>query len=215
MRRTRSLRKLRKSFQSHMSRLRNVRAHTAVATSVQDLEIHISHATINLLNLWNNFSRAYYLSCMLQARLETGQRITVAFPGLTYNDAIGVAVRIFRPHATPNAAGVWDKRDEPKWYVRDDMLRISQHALGPHDAHVQAAFSLSSRVFLDLPVSRNYFAHKNQQTSRTASDLATQYTIPATRRPSQVLLSRPAGRPQPLIDEWIDDLLNAAELLCL
>jgi len=73
---------------------------------------------------------------------------------------------------------------------------------------------MTSRVYLDLPVFRKYFAHRNEMTMRAAISLAIPNSVPANARPSVILLSTPAGRYQPLLVEWLDDLILAAEYLC-
>ena len=79
---------------------------------------------------------------------------------------------------------------------------------------VQAAFSSGTRVFLDLPVFRNYFAHRNYQTEEAAMNAAAQYGIPVTLPPHQILFEKPIGRPQGLIHDWIDDMVFTVEYLC-
>jgi hypothetical protein len=71
----------------------------------------------------------------------------------------------------------------------------------------------TSRVFLDLPVFRNYFAHRNEQTKKAAVDPATFNSVPANPRPSVILLSTPAGRYRSLWSNGWTIWILAAEYL--
>jgi len=162
-------------------------------------EALLSFVVIEILNTWTNFSRAYYLSCILKPRTVSGKRIIVLSLIPDFNSAISVAITHLRPHMTPPASGIWHRRDEPSWYDHNLLMRCCRNIGCSNITDIQAAFSLGSRVFVDLPVFRNFFAHRNSQTGKAAADLGPQYGIPATLRPSQILLSSPLGRPQPLI----------------
>src|SRR5712664_133383 len=92
MRRSKRLSVLKKAALDHLERLRNDASSITLAMPIRKREIEISNVSINLLNLWSNFMKAYYLSGMLCARSESGARISVHNPGLTYNQAVGRAV---------------------------------------------------------------------------------------------------------------------------
>jgi hypothetical protein len=74
--------------------------------------------------------------------------------------------------------------------------------------------SLQSRAFADLPVFRNFFAHRNKGTAQAAGAIAPQYSIPSYRHPIEILATTPKGSPYPLLVDWIDDLSVTVELLC-
>jgi len=151
---------------------------------------------------------------MLEAKRVRGDRIGVANPGLTIDQAIGRAVNQFRPAAQPRANGSWDRRAEPAWHDPNNLLAIGAAESFSNIGDLRAAFSTGIRLFIDLPVLRNYFAHRNQQTSEAATAVAPHYGIPATKRPSRVVLSRPLKRPQPLLLDWMDEMQVTIELVC-
>jgi len=214
MRRTTRLRKLRIATCVHLRRLRGDVASLASATTVRELETTMSYVTIQLLNLWANFVRAYFLSCMLGARRESGPRIAVMHPGLTYHNALGIAVHVFRPAAMPMGGGRWDRRDEPRWHETRWILTLAANETFSNVGDIHAALSTGTRVFIDLPVFRNYFAHRNEQTRVAACNLALLNSIPMNPRPSRILLTRPLGRPQSLIEDWIDEVAFTVEYMC-
>src|SRR4051794_2179800 len=77
----------------------------------------LSLVTIELLNLWTNFSRSYYLSCILMPRRVRGGRVVaVGFGGSTFTDAIAVAMSVHKPYVRPSPNGTFKRRDEPTWF---------------------------------------------------------------------------------------------------
>src|SRR5258707_9260895 len=59
--------------------------------------IEIGFITIELLNLWAKFCRSYYLSCTVRPRREKGGGVAAtAFGGTTFDDAIGVAMKLHK-----------------------------------------------------------------------------------------------------------------------
>jgi hypothetical protein len=82
-----------------------------------------------------------------------------------------------------------------------------------NQATLDGSLSLGSRVFLDLPVVRNFFAHRNEGTQVAVEAVALQYGITAFR-PADLLLRRALKRPQTLVLDWLDDLYVTMELMC-
>jgi hypothetical protein len=214
MRRTSRLRSLRGSTIKRLDRLRRRATGIPSAARIDEVERQVSDITINLLNTWANFGRAYYLSCMLAAARHRGGRVSVGNPGLSLEDAIGQAVRHFRPYCAPKSNGTWHRRDEPTWYDPNKLIPICVAQKFSNLPQIYSAFSLGSRVFADLPVFRNYFAHRNQHTRDAASNCGLQNGVPSSDRPTAMLLTPPLNRPYPLIAEWIDDVYVTVDLLC-
>jgi hypothetical protein len=69
-------------------------------------------------------------------------------------------------------------------------------------------------VFRDLPVFRNFFAHRNAATAAATANIASSYGIPSSLSTASILLTNPYGRFQPLLFEWMDELLFTAEYMC-
>jgi hypothetical protein len=173
----------------------------------------VAYATIEALNLWDSFVRAYYLSCVVtRALTDSGVRITtnVALP--TVDDAIDFAVKQIYP--ATNRQPPWSRRDEPRWYVPGHIIKIMTSAQASNRAHIIAAFGYQTAVFANLPTARNFFAHRNADTAEKVSAIAGHYTLSARLRPSDLLCSRLPGRPQALLSDWLDDLREVIVLLC-
>ncbi len=173
----------------------------------------VSYATIEALNLWTEFVRCYYLSCVLSARRTNGVRVRIFTTGVrTAEDAINFAISRLKP--TLKKARPWRRRDEPSWHDPNTLLRLSE-ALGYSNlAEVRAAFAYPTRAFHDLPTVRNFFAHRNEETARKAVNIARSYGLSTLLRPSDILVSVSPGRPQSVLGDWLDDIRHVIELLC-
>jgi hypothetical protein len=102
----------------------------------------------------------------------------------------------------------------PVWHDPQTLLRLTREAGLSNAPDVAAAFSINSRVFTDLPVLRNYLAHRSQATYRAALRVAPLNSIPIPRRPTDVLASVPVTSTQPLFHGWLGDFDLVAEYLC-
>lgn len=200
-------------------RRRLARHHQVVDAAIQfapslHTEQLISYVSIDLLNSWVNFARSYYLSCCMGARTAVGLQVNLTTRPASLTAAIGLAVHQHRPKAQPRSDGSWNRRDEPPWHSSLTLLSLAAFLGFSNQTGIQSAFSIQTRVFADLPVFRNFYGHRNEQTQKAASKLGPQYGISPLLRPTAILLGRPSGRPQALIHEWIVDMSLAAEIMC-
>ncbi len=167
-------------------------------------------ACLELVNTWGNFSRSYYLSCVIGARRRNRFRVLVRFVG-TPAAAIDAAAVHVKPHL---AGGPIRRRDEPAWHDATIFRRCCTFIGCSNSAQIDAAFGLGSTFFQHGVVFRNFFGHRNQGTISSARKIATKYAIPAGLHPREILLSRPLGRPRPLLYDWIDEVVATVGLLC-
>lgn len=214
MQRKAALADLERIFVRQLGRLRYDVILAKGCQTSRDHESRMTFAVLNLLNSWANFVRAFYLSCAFGARTKSAIKVLPAKPFPDSNTAIGFAIKQFTPYATPNVAGIWHRRNEPPWHDPNTLLRLAKLLNLQNQAKIQAALSLNVRVFLDLPVVRNFYAHRNQGTLEAAQRMASQYGIPSNYRASQFLFTNPLKRPQPVVFEWIDELQISADYLC-
>jgi hypothetical protein len=210
---SRTLRKLRKCCCARLGRLEARLTGISTVSTGTLPEILVGNVAIESLNSWANFTRTYYLSCFLSPRTECGVPLSVTSTAAA-GDAMGIAIRTWRPRATPNASGVWSRRDEPTWHDPNTLLTLAAVISCSNLADIQAAFSLGYSVFRDLPVCRNFFAHRNRHTERAAMDIALRHGIAGHPRPAKLLLSFPYGRPEPLLLEWLHQISFTVQYLC-
>ena len=216
MRPSRDLGKLRRRAVTLLGRLRAEAIPVVTDFSPHSRKI-IGQVTIDLLNAWANFSRSYYLSCVLRPKRERGGRvIATAFSGSGFTDAITVAMGRHRPKRQQLPGGGWSRRDEPPWHHTAVLLTSCADLGCSNLGQIQASVSTGTAVFNHLPTFRHFFAHRNDFTVSSARSVAASYSIPsAGQHPSEILRSPPYGRPSPLLLEWIDDLQVTIELMCV
>lgn len=174
---------------------------------------HLAYVVIEVQNLWANFIRSYLLSCLFSPRRIHGRRValgngTIRLPG----DLLHAAAKVQKG---PNAAAPTARREEPPWHDVSLFLKTCQVIQCSHLTEVQAALSVPTRVFYDIPAFRNFYAHRNEESAQKALELARrQYLITTARHPTDALATPALRRPQALILDWLDDLGVVMELLC-
>jgi hypothetical protein len=209
--RCRRLRKLRVTLSRRLSRLEK-RLSTLASSSPQERDIVVSYVAIEALNAWALFSRCFYLSCALGTRTERNKR--VIFAASTVTDHIGFAIIHFKKSAKPNSGGTWHRRDEPTWHDPNVLMAVCKNLGCSIQDELEAAFSLQQTVFRNLPVFRNFFAHRNEGTSRAARNIGPEYTLPTYLSPAELLLAVSPGAHTSLILMWLDEIRITAEFIC-
>ena len=212
MRPSKYLKKLHNKTVSHFYKIR-ILAEKSSCQDWPESDHGISYTTIESLNLWANFCRSYFLSCSLLPLRGDGSQIHLSNASIhNYDDAISVAMRRCKYNIWRR--GRWDRRDEPPWHQPATLIKCCQEIGCSHYSDILVAFSVPTKVFDHLPKFRNFFAHRNDQTTLTVKNLALYYSISDRLHPSETLCSRAYGRPQILILDWIDDINNTIGLLC-
>jgi len=204
--------KLARRARSNVARFRARATTVCFGATSAETRVQLAHITTGLLNTWTEFSRAYYLSCLLRPKRSKGGIVTVTFSGKRFEDAIAAVMQRFKPYIYN--AGRWSRRDEPAWHDLATFVPACT-ALGCSNlADIQAAVSVPTKVFQDLPVFRNFFCHRNQSTMEACARIAlTHYGIVAPH-PCEMLKASAVRRPAPLLIDWIDDMDTVVEWLC-
>lgn len=203
---------IRKKATARLIRLKIFANDAANLTWVESDKI-ISFATIESLNTWRNFARSYFLSCILHPWRECGRQIRLSNKSiLTYDDALKVAMKICKPQIFKK--GSWGGKDEPAWHYPNTFIKCCNEIGCSNQSDILNAFSFKSYVFNDLPMFRNFYAHRSRYTAGIARHLASKYSIPMYNHPTEILCNSAYGRPQILLTDWIDDIKNTIELLC-
>jgi len=184
-----------------------------IANTNPERDREMSYVVLEAQNLWTNFTRSYLISCIYKPRRCAGGRVThgnaiIQTPG----DVTYAANKIAKG---PQAPAPTTRRDEPSWHETALFGKTCQELQCSHLASVQAALSLQTRVFYDLPPFRNFYAHRNDESAQRAVQLArTQYLIVGPRHPSDALALPAKNRTQALILDWLDDMRAMVDLLC-
>lgn len=211
MRRCKRLRRLRITLNQRIARLERRLKGVSGNGQHPDRDVTVAYVAIEALNAWALFSRSYYLSCVLGARTERRKHVTLT---VAPSDPLGAAITHYKPRAQPNAAGIWHRRDEPTWHDPNVLMTLCKKVGCSIQPQISAAFSLNQNVFRDLPVFRNFFAHRNGQTSEAAKNIAPRYTLPTHLSPTEILLAVSPGSASSVVDEWLAEIKITAECLC-
>jgi hypothetical protein len=205
---------LRRRGTRQLYKIRGIAAWSVMSPYSREHDRNLAWVTIESLNLWSEFCRAYFLSCLRSAQLESGvQVVCKRNTGYSFEQAIGSILHSLNRRVPP--AGKLTRRDEPTWHEPQSLITGCTNMDTSNLSQVQAALSIGSPVFTHLPTCRNFFAHRNDDTAMKVLTLGqSSYSMFSTHHPSEVL-TRPAyGRPQSLILDFIDDLWATMELLC-
>ncbi len=211
MRRCKLLRRLRKTLNRRISRLEQRLKSISVSGANQDREVVVAYLAIEALNAWAMFSRSFYLSCVLGAKTERKKQVTFT---MAISDPLGAAITCCNRWAVLTASGVWHRRDEPAWHDPTVLMRVCGNLGCSIQVQIGEAFSINQNVFKDLPVFRNFFAHRNEQTSQAARNIAPRYTLPSSLSPSEILLAVSPRASNSVMLEWLTEINITAEFLC-
>lgn len=198
-----------------LRRLARLRFFTERAIKVNDELscIILSHIVIEAHNVWTLFSRAFYLSCALSARRISGAAVTSIMPDpKSINNAIDQAMRYLKPHT--HGSSPWPRRDEPAWQAPRNLIALSMNFNFSNFTTITAALSITPRVFDHLKDFRHFFAHRNEDTMQSAMGHSRVYGIAGIRHPNDFIRTYAIGRPQPILVDWIDDLITTIDMLC-
>jgi len=212
MRPCKDLTRLRRVARRHLARLR-ARAFEATRPGQRPSDIEVAYVVIEIQNLWGNFFRSYIISCLFRPKRGDGQVVTLGNVAIkTPGDVVHAAAKSIKG---PTAPAPTSRREEPAWHEVPVFLKTCQHIQCSHAPHVESALSLNTRAFQDLPVFRNFYAHRNEETAAKAIRLAEQqYLIRGQTHPTLALAAPSYRRPQALILDWIDEIGAVVELLC-
>jgi hypothetical protein len=174
----------------------------------------LSCVVVQTQAVWSEFVRAYYLSLLLSPYDSSGRRIKIANAALR-NEYDAITALILHLRLRNKTKPAWSRIEEPRWHKPSTLTSGCQLLGSPTLQKVIAAVSIGSSVFDDLPRFRNFYAHRNEETARDAVALRVNYGIGLVSHPSSILLSYVPGRPQTIVEDWLDDLKNVAFALCL
>jgi len=170
----------------------------------RQLDRDVAFATVELLNCWARFSRSMYFSVCSGARDANGVRITTNVGLTDYLDAQLFAASQFTRR--PLIRGKVTHREEPNWLDPAILQKLLKQVGASNEATVDAALSLQTRVFRDLPSVRNFFGHRGKDTALKAAAVGRNYGKPGSMHPTDLCLAYAPGRPQSILLDWSADI---------
>lgn len=108
-------------------------------------------------------------------------------------------------------------RDEPPWHDSRIFLKLEELVGASNLTQVHAAFGTRSSFVSFLPVVRNFYAHRCQETNLKAARVGIKLGLSAKpeMRATRILCSKLPRRPENVLTDWLDDMSNVIELLCV
>lgn len=176
----------------------------------QPLTSDITFPIIDTHNALATFMRRYCLSSLARAYMGNGRRIGGA-PGVRgHRAALTFAVRTERPRITGN--GPWESRDKPAWHDPNVIIRVLNRAGCSNAKGVNDALSIGSRAIEHLTTARNFLAHRNETTALRVRALGSHYGVGAVTEAVAVVFAVGYGRPQRIVEDWLDDIYTIVSL---
>lgn len=177
-----------------------------------------TYVAIEAMNFWSCFVREHYLSCAVRhARSAGGNILTYTHAALkSERDALLLALQIVDPtrFRSVRSRPTLRRRDEPNWFNPAVIVRLST-ALGlSNKSDIISATSYPTMLFRDLPVVRNFYAHRSFETARRVKTLSRQSYGILVNHPNEFSIVKWSGRTQNLLSEWVDDLKDVCRLMC-
>ena len=170
----------------------------------------ISFPLVDLHNAIATFLRCYCLSSLSGAYTANGRRVKATPPIHGHRSALTFAIRTERPRTT--GTGPWKHRDEPTWHDPNVIVRVLNSAHSSNASEVSSALSIGSEAIDHLTTTRNFLAHRNESTALKLRRLAPYYGIRAPEDPLAVLFAFRRGRPQRVVEDWMDDIFTIFSL---
>jgi hypothetical protein len=181
----------------------------AIVVQGRDRLSALSLLFVDLHNALRMFLRCYYLSSALGARDADGQPTTSKTGARNQHEAMGFAISAIRGSHVVS----WTPRDEPTWHDIGIVIRLFNLAQCSNAGGFASAWSVGSRASEYLTITRNFYAHRQENTALKVRRVARAMQAPARGEPGEIALQRGAGRPQSLIEDWLDDIEVIVQLI--
>jgi len=201
---------LTQAAQARLERLQTLSYALRSPLAPQDHRI-LSYVIIESANLWAQYSQCLFLSSALGALDRTGTRI-VTTPVMNPSQAIDLAVHAVRPQLR-GIQRPWKSHELPDFQNKGHLAQTLSYIGASIYEDVDRAVSYPTRVLLDLPTMRNFYAHKAERAARKASALGSHYGLNRPMSPPLLLCTPPAGRVDILVVEWLADLAAILSLM--
>lgn len=205
MRATGDLAKLHRAIAGRLARLRRVYA--ACLAPDGSSEPRLAFAAIELDNLVLASIRQFVISCLTGARSADGSRVLVS-PRMSDEGEVGAFVlSVLSSQAFSNLGNPSRISREREFKIREPRFieRVMSSCAASNLLSVQAAFSLPTTLFSDLPTVRNFYAHRNDDTWRKVRLRANGMGVFGVQTTDELLRAPLPGRPVRVFEDWLDD----------
>jgi hypothetical protein len=206
MRSTTDLNKLRAACLGRLRRIRRIFSKVS-GLPAEEASLPIAFSIIELDNLVMATIREFTMSTLRKARTAQGHRISVNGTFCQEGEISAFMLSIVQTYVynqMGNPASV-DRKKEPK--IRDprDTEKILLACNASNINSLQNALSLNTTLFSDLATLRNFYAHRNIDTSRKVRNRARSLGLFNLPHPDGFAIHLLPNRPVSIFDDWLDD----------
>jgi hypothetical protein len=199
-----ALRRLRRAFET---------LHPIPRTS-RDRKIIVGYCTLEVVDLWGTFVRAFYVSSALGAQRRRGQRITCAISFARPADALEYAAQWHFLRRNPGGSPPrYRQENEPAWHRPNNISRLAGTLSFSNESTITAALSRARRSIDDLVDFRNYFAHRNAYSKASVTAALYRYAITPEHSVESSLCQKTPRSPAPLIELLLNDVHDTIDLM--
>ncbi|WOH83031.1 hypothetical protein RX327_07740 [Bradyrhizobium sp. BEA-2-5] len=168
-----------------------------------------AHVIIELDNLIISTFREFLVSSNFGAKTLSGRWTFTAvppFPSDAHLSAQALSIVNSVKYRKLGRPVTIDRRDEHKFRNPRDVRRVLASLGGSNLSELDTALSLNTTLFSDIAVLRNFYAHRNRDTWRAASDyFVTRRAYPRFKNGAELLSYRHPSSSASVIAEWLTD----------
>lgn len=197
--------------QARLLRLRTI-AFTASNDPFPTADRLLTYVAIQALNEWADFVRAFLMSCVSGASRANGATVSVSVAAARRIPEMMRIARHIQSNGRVNAIPR-RRRDEPRWHDVRLLVDLAARIGLSNQSEISAAVSTGSPVFSTMPVVRNFYAHRNMDSKSAALSSLNNLSVPQAPHPTLMLVAKPAGSPNPLVVELLDDIYVSVNLI--
>lgn len=168
----------------------------------------LTHVIVEIDNIYIEGLRAVTMASMGDAKLRSGGRSKPTQRFRTQGEAGAFLLATLNPRAYQNKGSPHsvDRRLEPTIRRPSDVVRVLSQLQTRNISSVRSAAAYPA-TFLDLlPTFRNFFAHRNQDTTMKVKNKIRNLGIPANDHPAKLLFKPIPDRPVRVCEDWFNEL---------
>jgi hypothetical protein len=105
-------------------------------------------------------------------------------------------------------------RDEPAWQDRSIFLRIVRGLGLSNEPAITAAIGVSAQTLANLPVIRNFYAHRTEDTAKKTAAVQLRYGFSGSIHPTEFLASRVGTQPHAILRYLVEDISISITTAC-
>jgi len=172
----------------------------------EDHGLVISYVVLELDNLIISTLRQFTISSLRRARTVRGHRVSVNHDFGPEGEIGAYVLSILNTAKYNRHKPITIKReDEPTVRNPKETEKILMSCGASNLPSLQKALALNATVFRDIATVRNFYAHRNENTSTKVRNQARNIGIPVIRHPDELVKGVIIGRPVSVFEDWLTD----------